>query len=411
MGSLVITELSSAEAAGLEAIVCDVVPETVAKAVAAIEAELPEYTRLQDPEHADFLSRTVERSIRGFLDLLLGRGSPEEELLEFFRDVGVIEAEEGLSVEVSQTAFRIGAGVAIHQLTEAAERHPDVSGVPGVVVGRVVEDVLGYLNRVAEAVLLGHADAQARAVGDLRLRRAQLIDQLITPVPHPGRIGRLAAQADWPLPRTAAAVALAPAAAGTRSGLMPPPDVLVGLHLDEPCLIVPDPEGPGRGRLIQASLRNRIAAIGPTVPVSGLAHSLRVARLALALPRSELPPGGGPIVAVEHLPLILLRLDPELTDTLLDHILAPLLNAGMSAWQIRRLAKTLESCLEHGFTSTAVAAALHVHAQTIRYRLKQLQVLFGDELHDPSRRLALHLAVRAWLARTAPGDPADSSRS
>lgn len=414
MGGQAITGLSSAEVAGLEAIIREVVPETVAKAVAAIEAELPEYTRLQDPEHVDFLSRTVDRSIRGFLDLLLGRGSPEDELLEFFRQVGVVEAEEGLSAEVSQTAFRIGAGVAIARLTEAAERHPNVAGVPGAVVGRVAEDVLGYLNRVAEAVLLGHTDAQARAVGDLRLRRAQLVDLLIAPDQHPGRVGGLAAELGWPLPRTAAAVALAPSAAGARSGLMPPPDVLVGLHLDEPCLIVPDPDGPGRARTLRTSLRGWRAAIGPTVPVSGLAHSLRVARLALALPGPD-PAGagtgdeGGPIVAADHLPLILLRLDPEITDTLLDHVLAPLLNADLSAAQARRLATTLDSCLDHDFTSTAVAAALQVHAQTIRYRLKQLQTIFGHDLQDPARRLALHLAVRAWLARTAPREGADPS--
>jgi DNA-binding PucR family transcriptional regulator len=42
-----------------------------------------------------------------------------------------------------------------------------------------------------------------------------------------------------------------------------------------------------------------------------------------------------------------------------------------------------------------VAAALHVHPQTVRYRLTQLQELFGEQLADPAARLELALACRA----------------
>ena len=43
----------------------------------------------------------------------------------------------------------------------------------------------------------------------------------------------------------------------------------------------------------------------------------------------------------------------------------------------------------------AVAAALDVHPQTVRYRLKQLRELFGDALEDPEARFELSLALRA----------------
>ena len=39
--------------------------------------------------------------------------------------------------------------------------------------------------------------------------------------------------------------------------------------------------------------------------------------------------------------------------------------------------------------------ALHVHPQTVRYRLAQLRELFGDELEDPHARFELSLALRA----------------
>jgi DNA-binding PucR family transcriptional regulator len=47
-----------------------------------------------------------------------------------------------------------------------------------------------------------------------------------------------------------------------------------------------------------------------------------------------------------------------------------------------------------------VAAALHVHPQTVRYRVAQLRDLFGEALEDPAARFELSLAVRV---RPSPG--------
>jgi DNA-binding PucR family transcriptional regulator len=41
-----------------------------------------------------------------------------------------------------------------------------------------------------------------------------------------------------------------------------------------------------------------------------------------------------------------------------------------------------------------VAQRIHVHPQTVRYRLRQIQELFGEQLRDPDRRFELHLALR-----------------
>ena len=39
-------------------------------------------------------------------------------------------------------------------------------------------------------------------------------------------------------------------------------------------------------------------------------------------------------------------------------------------------------------------ASLHVHPQTVRYRLKKLRELFGESLEDPTARFELETAVR-----------------
>jgi len=43
----------------------------------------------------------------------------------------------------------------------------------------------------------------------------------------------------------------------------------------------------------------------------------------------------------------------------------------------------------------AVAEQLHVHPQTVRYRLARLRELFGTRLDDPDGRFELELALRA----------------
>ena len=42
-----------------------------------------------------------------------------------------------------------------------------------------------------------------------------------------------------------------------------------------------------------------------------------------------------------------------------------------------------------------VARRLYIHPQTARYRLRRLQSLFGDALHEPDARFELEIALRA----------------
>ena len=53
---------------------------------------------------------------------------------------------------------------------------------------------------------------------------------------------------------------------------------------------------------------------------------------------------------------------------------------------------------------SAAAATLHVHPQTVRYRLAALREVFGDALDDPAARLELAIALR--MTHPAPPDPA-----
>jgi DNA-binding PucR family transcriptional regulator len=85
--------------------------------------------------------------------------------------------------------------------------------------------------------------------------------------------------------------------------------------------------------------------------------------------------------------------DEELARTLSAARLGPLQE--LRPGQRDMLAETLLSWLQNGGNAKAVARQLHVHPQTARYRLRQLQGLFGEALTDPESRFELEVALRA----------------
>ncbi|NUR87657.1 MAG: helix-turn-helix domain-containing protein, partial [Nonomuraea sp.] len=171
-----------------------------------------------------------------------------------------------------------------------------------------------------------------------------------------------------------------------------PPDVLVGLRRPVPCLLVPDPAGPGQGAMLESALRGLSAAVGPAVPLAEAATSLRWAGEALELSRRGVLPRGL-LRCDEHMATLIVFKDEALVDTLARTRLAPL--AHLRPSQQDRLAETLLAWLRHGRGAGEVAARLHVHPQTVRYRLRQLEELYGEQLADPDVRFELEIVLRA----------------
>ena len=63
--------------------------------------------------------------------------------------------------------------------------------------------------------------------------------------------------------------------------------------------------------------------------------------------------------------------------------------------------ETALAFVQHGGNAAAMARALHLHPQTIRYRLTRLRELFGDSLDDADDRFELELALRSRSIRSA----------
>ncbi|MGK5557524.1 PucR family transcriptional regulator [Actinomadura kijaniata] len=374
--------------------------DLVEEMIAEILAGIPEYARPNDGEYARMVRLAVEGALRQFVDLISDPEASWDAVASVYREIGWAEAREGRSLDVLQGSLRLGARVAWRRLAAESER----LNVSRRTLAHIAEAIFAYLDEIAQAAAEGYTKAREQEAGELQHRRRRLMDMLLAEPPAaPQAVADLARLAKWRVPRQIAVVALYERGQEPFSQPSLPPDVLSDVNRREPCLIVPDPEGPGRGRMLEGALRNWVAAIGPTVPTEDAAKSLRWAREALPLARRGVLPSDRLIRCADHMPILVIFKDEELVRAVAEQRLAPLRN--VRPRHRERLMRTLLACLQNGFNATEVATRLHVHPQTVRYRLHQLEELFGERLYDPEARLEMEMVLTVWLS--GPAEPAE----
>ena len=353
--------------------------------IEAIARGVPGYASRARPDYQQRLADAVTGAVACFIAHVARPDQSTRPITAEFRAIGGAAAREGRTLDALQDALRLGARVAWRWLCEAD------AGLDRRELSRVGEAIFVYLDELAAACAQGYAEARVQAAGD---RQRRLLAAIVSDPPSRAElVASLARAAGWVLPDQVAVVVL-----GQRQqdGLLLPPGVLADWTGPEPCLLVPDPDGPGRQAAIDRALSDRAlggrpAAIGPSVPLARAAMSLRWARHALALARAGVIPAG-PVRCDQHLSTLLILADEDLAAVLRGRRLAPL--ARLRPGQRDRIAETLLAWLQLGENAAEVAQRIHVHPQTVRYRMRQIHELFGDQLRDPDRRFELQLALR-----------------
>jgi PucR C-terminal helix-turn-helix domain len=380
-------------------------PQVAVHTVAAVTAEVPGYTGALGGEMGQNIGAAVQMALAGFLKLAAGTreadpSTPLGPTLEGAYDLGRGEARNGRSMDALLAAYRVGARVAWRELASVAAQ----AGVGAGAMAQFAELVFAYIDELSAASAAGHTDELSTS-GRVRERYRERLGQQL--VAGAGRDALVAAaeRASWTPPSTLTAV-LVPSAQvrGVLASLapdtlvvgedLPGADVGSGRH-QLSLLLVPDVDEAGRRHLIRV-LAGRHAVVGPARPWP-LARSSydRAARTAAMVATATAHPG--PIDCEDHLAELVIRADPGALDDLRARALAPL--DGLRPATRERLEETLRSWLLHQGRRDAVAAELHVHAQTVRYRMGQVRELYGDQLDDPAKVLDLLLALSGGPAR------------
>jgi hypothetical protein len=378
------------------------VPTLVREVIAAVQSAVPEYAAL-DPA----VSRGVHVALDGFLDLVEGGESVRLPGRDVYVRFGQAEARNGRSLDALLTAYRAGARVAWRGFAAAGHE----GGVPPEELYTLAEAIFAYIDEISAASAEGHAREQSLAAREQQERRRRLVEALLhSPQPPEAELARAGVAAGWELPERVAALAFdadAPERVDVRLGAV----ALVGRVDGVGWALVPDPFAPGRRASLERALGGAAAAIGPEVAPGDVPASARRARLALelvAVPAARRAAeadgaggaaaaggfGGGAelVVADDHLLDLVLHRDDELAAELAARALRPL--DSLPPATRARLIETLRAWLDAHGEARPAARALHVHVQTVRYRLGQLRDLLGDALDDPAARLELAVALR-----------------
>nr|WP_055510086.1 helix-turn-helix domain-containing protein [Nonomuraea pusilla] len=356
------------------------VRELTTAVIARCAADVPFYRELP-PET---LHGEVTRSVSEVLTILLRTlGRPDAvgpadltRVIEW----SVRRAVDRLPLEAAVTAYLIGAEVWWQALTEVAE--PEELAAAG-------RGMLGCLRTVMPAVALAHQQAQEDIRSeDKRVRRA-LISALLSGRPYES----LAAAAGVEVVQAYEVLLLdlgqpAPPVRLVQSALDAHTGTLVLMdHVDGVALL---PGGCAlerlAGRLAEVVGRPVLAAAASASSPGAIPDAAREAREVLALVRRLARPPG------------VYRLD----DVLLEHQLARP-GAGLARLAAKlapldghpHLLETLRAFVNRGHNRRQTALDLHIHRNTLDYRLRRVSLLTGLDLADPAQARLLGAAVTA----------------
>jgi sugar diacid utilization regulator len=389
--------------------------ELARQIVDRFRAEIVDY-RLADVElQQDFHALTLA-NIDALLDELESGEPVSDEQLERVRHAAAQRVHE-VSLEAFMRAWRL-----FGQTVWAAVLNAVGSGDPAEhkAALEAAARLLRHVDAVTTAGVQAYLEEVQSPLGDLRLLRRDLLESLVSGKAESEQTRRRAqslsvqlgdayvvvvvrgaeARAFEAVDRPATYAALRRIVGGMRAHLRPTAGrLLVGVRGGEVIALYPvaQPSGVDSVKAECIELATALAADGISIGTSGwhagveaIATGYEEARAAERLAEGTGSSGRALTfdeVLIDHI----VRSSP-LIERALDDTLHPLVEYD----RVRRteLIPTLRAYVDAGFNVTRSAAVLHVHPNSVVYRLRRIKELTGRDVHDPNELLVLVLSMK-----------------
>jgi PucR C-terminal helix-turn-helix domain len=359
-----------------------------AEILATIAREVPAYARPLEGSFGRGIRTGVAEALRQFVSLIrdpeAGRGPGRD----VYVGLGRGEFRQGRTLDSLQAAYRLGARVAWRRFAAAARR----ARLDAEALSLLAEAIFAYIDELSADSVEGYAEARAEVEDERRRRRRELAALLTREPPADPADVRAAAQAAaWQLPGRAAALACRESDLAVLARRLPVECLAAPLG-ELGCILLRDPEGPGRAAALKRAARSAPLALGSAGPPADLPQSWSLARTALAASEAGMLPAVGAFRAEDHLGELLLFEGRGLAAMIAARRLAAF--DDLTERARARMRETALAFLRHHGNSVAMARALNIHPQTARYRMARLRELLADQLDDPDARFELEIALR-----------------
>ncbi|REF00132.1 helix-turn-helix domain-containing protein [Thermomonospora umbrina] len=356
-------------------------PELLETTIRAARSRSPLVAALPEEE----TRRHTRALLEGAIDALTGDGEPGERALTAAGRLGSDRARQGVPVAALLDGFQAGRFHLVQALIDEGLR----LGVPAELLLRSVTRIDAITTALVHRMVHAHRVTELEMARTTREGRVQMLRQLL----H-GEPVAVSAPLDPSVPYhcvvsdisdPAVAQRLEPVLCGAGNGL----SGLVDGRLAALTARLPAASD------LPAGTPLLVAA--PPVRLPDVADLYDLARRAL---RAALPHGSDGLRPLAELALVTATAsEPSLGRLLAGELLAGL--APDDAFH-RELAETALAYLDHGGRVDPTAAAIHVHPNTVKYRLRRLQEITGRSLaaegpHAVSSTAHWWWALHAWL--------------
>lgn len=380
------------------------IPDLVQRIGSQVQDSVSSYAGPITGRRRRLIDMAVSSAVSHYLDTIEKPATSGRSVDELFRRMGHGEATEGHSLVALQSAFRIAS----HEAWEKIRTFATDQGLSADTLGHLGDALFGYIEHLADQTRLGYDGATRALERSPDMARQRLInailegDSTLEIRTHAGRAG-------WLLPGLLVVVSVEP-----------PSEQPVPLlaKLDEKHLLRTDPtavvivtDASGLPRLLR-DLSNlagqcRVATSWP-VPVEDAPDAWRWTTRSLELVARGVIPAAPVIDCETHRTQLWLHAEPALRQRMCQDLLQPLLAETPNSREI--LSETLLAWLESRDSAPAIAAKLGVHPQTVRYRWKRINELFGDDLREPEFVIQVTMLLKASVPLWKAGDQSDFER-
>ncbi|MFC9634812.1 PucR family transcriptional regulator [Streptomyces mirabilis] len=368
-------------------------PRVVAAIVSAVHEQVPVYAALDDsrlPEVRAIAAWGLER----LLHLWVTDGALEPSDLRRLRGIAAARAADGRPVQAVLRAYRVAATVLTDEI---AARAPRLAAADAFALTRML---LTALDTLSEEMTTAYAATDEDLAADRDRALRLLLDDLIA-----GRHASVGALSDRSarlgvqLPDPYCLLVAEPggaerpdmaldAATGLLEALAVPGDEVVSsatVRGSRAVLLLPGAAAARAGAVLGARSWRGCAITGESLDRVAVAHRLAADALDTA-PAHAHRPGRVLTDADAHVLALLGGHPAAAPDQVARLVLGPLTDPGQ-----RHLMEALTAYIDAG-SASAAARVLHLHAQSLRYRLRRIHALTSRDPRDPWQRLTLDIA-------------------